>query len=229
MKKTSCILIALVVLAGLISFPAPSLAAESPVRVLLSTEGRDVLTLDLDGAYVFDDGVEVTGGTLTVAASGSGVKVSHSELGELFTEDRVTLTSLSGQNLFRLATAKGKERRYKGDVTFRVVDGTVQAVNTVGMEDYLVGVAVPEIGKDTPEAALKAGMIAIKGFALAEMGANGSKAYDLDDTTSDQLYYGYFPDAKRVLDCAAQVADETLLYNGSSFKTHYAPATAASS
>ena len=45
MKKTVCILIALVMLAGLISFPASSLAEESPVRVLLSAESRDALTI----------------------------------------------------------------------------------------------------------------------------------------------------------------------------------------
>ncbi len=45
MKKTACILIALVMLAGLISFPASSLAADSPARVLPSAEGRDALTI----------------------------------------------------------------------------------------------------------------------------------------------------------------------------------------
>ena len=220
MKKIVCILIALICIAGPISFPASSQAAETPVRVRLSTEGRDVLSLGLSGTYDLN-GVEVAGGDLTVSASGADLVVTHSGLGELFTGDRVTLTSRERENVFSLATAKGKTRTYRGDVTFSVSGSAVQAVNTVGMEDYIVGVAVPELGKDAPEAMLKAGMIAIKGFALAEVGANGNKDFDLDDTSSDQIYYGYDPSWKKVIQYAGQVADETLLYNGSAFKTHY--------
>ena len=76
MKKKLCIFIALIMLAGLLSFPPPSQAEESPVRVLLSTEGRDTLTLTLSGTYTLE-GTEIAGGTLTVAVSGTEVVVTH--------------------------------------------------------------------------------------------------------------------------------------------------------
>ena len=223
MKKQLCLFIALVMVAGLISFPVSTFAQDDPVRVLLSTEGRDVLTLTLSGTYTAN-GVTLTGGTLTVAVSGMDVVATHDQQGELFAGERFTLSAAAeaGEDAcFTLATAGAKERQYKGDVTFDVSAGAVRAVNTVGMEAYIAGVAVPEVGKNAAEALLKAAMVAAKGYALAEMGVSGSKAYDVDDTSADQVYNGYFPTADRVNACAAEVAGETLLYNGQPIKTHY--------
>ncbi len=220
MKKELCIFIALVLLAGLISIPPTVRAEESNVRVRLTTEGRDVLTLPLSGTYTLE-GTEITGGTLTVAVSGTEVVVTHDQLGALFTGERVTLTAQDRANLFTLATAGGKERTYRGSVTFDVSDGAVRAVNTVGMEDYMLGVAVAEVGRDASEALLKAAMIAAKGYALAEIGVSGSKAYDVDDTSSDQVYNGFYPTAEKAIACAAEVADETLMLDGKPVKTVY--------
>ena len=220
MKKKLCIFIALVLLAGLISIPPTVRAEESNVRVRLTTEGRDVLTLPLSGTYTLE-GTEITGGTLTVAVSGTEVVVTHDQLGALFTGERVTLTAQDRANLFTLATAGGKERTYRGSVTFDVSDGAVRAVNTVGMEDYMLGVAVAEVGRDASEALLKAAMIAAKGYALAEIGVSGSKAYDVDDTSSDQVYNGFYPTAEKAIACAAEVADETLMLDGEPVKTVY--------
>ena len=220
MKKKLCIFIALVLLAGLISIPPTVRAEESNVRVRLTTEGRDVLTLPLSGTYTLE-GTEITGGTLTVAVSGTEVVVTHDQLGALFTGERVTLTAQDRANLFTLATAGGKERTYRGSVTFDVSDGAVRAVNTVGMEDYMLGVTVAEVGRDASEALLKAAMIAAKGYALAEIGVSGSKAYDVDDTSSDQVYNGFYPTAEKAIACAAEVADETLMLDGKPVKTVY--------
>ena len=220
MKKKLCIFIALVLLAGLISIPPTVRAEESNVRVRLTTEGRDVLTLPLSGTYTLE-GTEITGGTLTVAVSGTEVVVTHDQLGALFTGERVTLTAQDRANLFTLATAGGKERTYRGSVTFDVSDGAVRAVNTVGMEDYMLGVAVAEVGRDASEALLKAALIAAKGYALAEIGVSGSKAYDVDDTSSDQVYNGFYPTAEKAIACAAEVADETLMLDGKPVKTVY--------
>ena len=220
MKKKLCIFIALVLLAGLISIPPTVRAEESNVRVRLTTEGRDVLTLPLSGTYTLE-GTEITGGTLTVAVSGTEVVVTHDQLGALFTGERVTLTAQDRANLFTLATAGGKERTYRGSVTFDVSDGAVRAVNTVDMEDYMLGVAVAEVGRDASEALLKAAMIAAKGYALAEIGVSGSKAYDVDDTSSDQVYNGFYPTAEKAIACAAEVADETLMLDGKPVKTVY--------
>ena len=220
MKKKLCIFVALVLLAGLISITPNDRAAGSNVRVRLPTEGRDVLTLPLSGTYTLE-GTEITGGTLTVAVSGTEVVVTHDQLGALFTGERVTLTAQDRANLFTLATAGGKERTYRGSVTFDVSDGAVRAVNTVGMEDYMLGVAVAEVGRDASEALLKAAMIAAKGYALAEIGVSGSKAYDVDDTSSDQVYNGFYPTAEKAIACAAEVADETLMLDGKPVKTVY--------
>ena len=85
----------------------------------------------------------------------------------------------------------------------------------------MLGVAVAEVGRDASEALLKAAMIAAKGYALAEIGVSGSKAYDVDDTSSDQVYNGFYPTAEKAIACAAEVADETLMLDGKPVKTVY--------
>lgn len=219
MKRKLCIFIVLVMLAGLLSFPPFARAEESSVRVLLSTEGRDTLTLGLSGTYALND-VEITGGTLTVTVSGTKVAVTHSALGELFTGEKVTLTTKDRANLFTLATEGGKERAYRGSVTFDISDGAVRAVNTVGMEDYMLGVAICEVDKNSPDELLKAQLLAAKCFALAEVEVSHSKAYDVRDKT-DQVYHGYDATAKKAIALAAEVADQTLLMDGKTVKTYY--------
>ena len=207
MKKIVCVIIALALLAGIISFPPPSQAEESAVRVLLSTEGRDTLTLELSGTYVLN-GVEITGGALTVAATGSEVAVSHSELGELFTGAEVTLTSQDEESLFTLTDGEGAAHSYRGDATFDVSDGNLRVVNTVSMEAYILGVALAEAGPNASDDELREAMFAARIYARKQVKERAKKAYDVKDSGSENDYFGYDPEAANAIAWAAQVVDE---------------------
>ncbi len=192
------------------------------MRVLLSTGNKESLTLELFGTYTCGEAI-VENGTITVTASGNAVTVKHSEAGMLVADGEVGEVSLVSEGGYAtVATASDKVRKYTGSMTFYAEDGVVRAVNTVSMTEYICGVAVPEVGRDADENLLKVALLTAKGFALAEL--KPKKAYDVRDTTSDQLYYGYFPDAEKVLSAAEEVSDLTLLYQGKTVKTHYGSA-----
>lgn len=204
----------------------PTLSAQAEaeqVRVLLSTGSKSSLTLELFGSYTFGD-TTMENGTLIVKAEGSKVTLTHSKKGTLYSGTGEGVLSQTGEEkgYVTLATASDKVRKYTGSMTFYAEDGIARAVNTVSMSDYICGVAVPEVGRDADENILKVALLTAKGFALAEL--KPKKKYDVRDTTSDQLYYGYFPDADRVLAAAEEVGDMTLLYEGKVVKTHYGSA-----
>lgn len=192
------------------------------MRVLLSTGSKESLTLELFGTYTCGEAI-VENGILTVTASKKSVTVKHSEAGTLVADGEIGELSLVSEGGYvTLATASDKVRKYTGSMTFYAEDGVVRAVNSVSMTEYICGVAVPEVGRDADENLLKVALLTAKGFALAEL--KPKKTYDVRDTTSDQLYYGYFPDAEKVLSAAEEVSDLTLLYEGKTVKTHYGSA-----
>lgn len=222
MKRKFSLLFICLILTTLLPVP-PVEAEEEQVRILLSTGSKSTLTLELFGAYTCED-TTVEGGTLTVSSSGSTVTLTHSAMGTLYTGTNIGVLQAFGEEkgYVTLATASEKVRKYTGSMSFYAEDGIVRTVNTVSMTDYICGVAVPEVGRDADENILKVALLTAKGFALSEL--KPKKKYDVRDTTSDQLYYGYFPDADRVLAAAEEVRDVTVMYEGKPVKTHYGSA-----
>lgn len=223
MKRHVSICILCALLLCLLPAPAPVRGEGEQVRVLLSTQNKTELSLELKGIYHCEDTL-LEGGSLDVSLKNGKITLTHSALGTVYEgKGPASLQQAETEKGYvLLATAKSKVRKYTGEITFYDRNGVVGTVNTVSMEDYICGVAVPEVGRDAPEALLKAALLTAKGFALAEL--QPKQAYDVGDTTLDQLYYGYFPDAVKVMEAAAQVSGMTLLYKGKPVKTHYSAA-----
>ena len=223
MKRHVSICILCALLLCLLPAPAPVRGEGEQVRVLLSTQNKTELSLELKGIYRCEDTLLEEGG-LDVSLKNGKITLTHSALGTVYEGKGPASLQQAGaeKGYVLLATAKGKVRKYTGEIAFYDRNGVVGTVNTVSMEDYICGVAVPEVGRDAPEALLKAALLTAKGFALAEL--QPKQAYDVGDTTLDQLYYGYFPDAVKVMEAAAQVSGMTLLYKGKPVKTHYSAA-----
>ena len=223
MKRHVSICILCALLLCLLPAPAPVRGEGEQVRVLLSTQNKTELSLELKGIYRCEDTL-LEGGSLDVSLKNGKITLTHSALGTVYEGKGPASLQQAGteKGYVLLATAKGKVRKYTGEIAFYDRNGVVGTVNTVSMEDYICGVAVPEVGRDAPEALLKAALLTAKGFALAEL--QPKQAYDVGDTTLDQLYYGYFPDAVKVMEAAAQVSGMTLLYKGKPVKTHYSAA-----
>lgn len=82
-----------------------------------------------------------------------------------------------------------KNKWYRGE--FIITNkNKLSVINDIPLEQYLLGVVPAEMSSKWNFEALKAQSIAARSYAVANMGKNGSKGYDLKDNTLDQAYGG---------------------------------------
>ena len=83
---------------------------------------------------------------------------------------------------------------YQGDLTVSAQGGALSCILTIDIEDYLTGVVPYEMSDSFPMEALKAQAVAARTYALRRRAASAGRAYDVVDTTADQVFCGYRPD-----------------------------------
>ena len=91
---------------------------------------------------------------------------------------------------FQLAYPHPASTTYRGSISLVSSGGSVQTVNTVGIEDYLRGVVAAEMDPRWPHEALRTQLIASRSYAYALSRRTARRFYDLDDTHSSQNYGG---------------------------------------
>ena len=205
--------LALLACALLLAAPLPGRTARAEtgtVRVLLSVESTDTLSVKVKGGYMLaETGASFSGGTLKLTAVGSTVTATHSKKGELFSGKSVTVVRQdprASAGSLRLK-ADGYTRTYLGSLRVTAKNGYLQVVNEVPLSHYLYGVVGYEMNNAWPIEALKAQAVAAKNYAIAHMGGSGS--YDVRDTAADQVYKGYVATLKNVIaavDATMQIA-----------------------
>ena len=183
--------------------PAPV----SRVRVLLA-EGAKSLKLsstggwavvDADGeAHDLDPGAVTLGPALRVTTSGAA---DPAELPPpLSFVPRGTPLQLAG-------------RAYRGSIQVtKTPKGKLQAVNVVGLEDYLRGVVPSEMPSTWPAEALKAQAVAARSYALAQL-ATG-KPYDLFSDVRSQVYGGIAAESAPANAAIDATRGTVVLYDG---------------
>ncbi len=225
MKKLLCLLLSLLLLP--VALPAAAADdAETVVRVLLSSNGADTLKVSLSGKYAVGDKT-VTGGTVTAKISNGTITVSHSSAGTLATTKtsaRLRRIGTDANTILTFDNPKHGTRKYYGDFVFCNDNGTLRLINYVGMHHYLYGVVSGEMSDSSKPDVLKTEAICAKGFALAEVEARQSKYFDVYDTTTSQLYYGYIASDVNTIAAVDAVWKQTLRYNGKTVKTYYSTA-----
>lgn len=87
--------------------------------------------------------------------------------------------------------------RYRGSISFRINNSKLDVINNVEMEDYLKGVVPKELSASYPLEALKAQAIVSRSFAMANINKYKKLGYNLNDTTSSQVYRGLDAEEKR--------------------------------
>ncbi|MGN0778427.1 MAG: SpoIID/LytB domain-containing protein [Aristaeellaceae bacterium] len=193
MKRLLRLLCALLCLALL---PLPVLGDESApnVRVLLRRLNlTDRADLILDGVYTaatgsaasmaFPKGSEVTvqirAGQLYLFYQGMSMQV-----GESIRFIRNASDSQSSEGI----RFSEDGNLYPGDLSLSIEGGELQPILTLSVEDYLQGVVPYEMSNSFPLEALKAQAVCARTYALSKV--NSSAAYDLVDTTNDQVFRG---------------------------------------
>lgn len=110
-------------------------------------------------------------------------------------------------------------KRYRGELRVSVVAGSLQVVNVLGLEAYLVGVVPGEVPKDWPLEALKAQAVAARTYAV--VGLLRGKPYDLYADVRSQVYYGLDAEATSTTAAVKATRGQIVTYEGEPAQTLY--------
>ena len=174
------------------------------LRVLLkSLESPTALGITLTGPYSIenDSGFRFETDTdLSVAASGGDLYLKCSGL-TINMGTSLTLTRAASDNPYAglMIHETGRETVYCGDLKLTNDKGTIVPVLTVDIEDYLYGVVPYEMSDSFPVEALKAQAVAARTYAMSRKSGAAARAYDVVDTTADQVYRGVNPSSENAI------------------------------
>jgi stage II sporulation protein D len=90
----------------------------------------------------------------------------------------------------------------------------VRIANILSFEQYVPGVVVNESIASFGTEALKAQAITARGYAIANLGRFAARGFDIDDSTSSQVYRGQSSEQKVAIRAARLTADQVMTRNG---------------
>lgn len=114
-----------------------------------------------------------------------------------------------------------KRRWYRGDIIIYNTGGRLTIVNTLPIEEYLMGVVPSEMPSKWNIEAQKAQAIAARSYALANLGKRSNKGYDLKDTAADQAYGGASSETPQTTHAVLSTRGEVLLYDNKIIPAYY--------
>ena len=124
-----------------------------------------------------------------------------------------TPTELAGPILFLPGTAPLElDRAYRGQIAVSVTGQKLDAVNVLGLEQYLQGVVAQEMPSAWPDEALKAQAVAARSYALAHR--LSGKAFDLYADVRSQVYGGIAGEHVRTTAAVQATKGQVLLWEG---------------
>ena len=111
---------------------------------------------------------------------------------------------------------------YPGSIMFRNINGKLDAINSVDVEDYLRGVVPYEIGKldSSRIEALKAQAVAARTYAYKHFNSRESMGFDVYADTKDQVYKG-LESATPLTDAAVKATAGVVMTYGGEFIIAY--------
>ena len=114
-----------------------------------------------------------------------------------------------------------KKRWYRGDIVIYNIQGKLTVVNSLPLEEYLMGVVPAEMPSKWNIEAHKAQAIAARSYALANLNKRGSKGYDLKDTPHDQAYGGASSETPQTTRAVLSTRGEVLTYDDKIIPAYY--------
>lgn len=173
--------------------------------------------LEGDGGFYFDRNTRLAlscvSGNIYMAVSGLTINMGSS----------MTLTRhqvAEGEENGIYIDESEKDALFCGDLTLSATENGLQPILKLQIEDYLCGVVAYEMSDSFPIEALKAQAVAARTYALQRKWNAGKKAYDVVDTTGDQVYKGYIGDYVNVIEAVQATRGVVGVYNGG-FATCY--------
>jgi stage II sporulation protein D len=122
-------------------------------------------------------------------------------------------TELTGPILFLPGTEPLElDRPYRGQIEVAVAGQKLNAINVVGLEQYLQGVVPQEMPSAWPDEALKAQAVAARSYALSRR--LSGKTFDLYADVRSQVYGGVAAESPRTTAAVQATKGEVLLWEG---------------
>ena len=114
-----------------------------------------------------------------------------------------------------------KRKWYRGDMIIYNVAQSLTIVNSLPLEEYLMGVVPAEMPSKWNIEAHKAQAIAARSYALANLNKRGSRGYDLKDTPHDQAYGGASSETPQTTRAVLSTKGEVLTYDSKIIPAYY--------
>ncbi len=114
-----------------------------------------------------------------------------------------------------------KRRWYRGEFIIENRGGKLVVINSLPLEDYLLGVVPSEMPSKWNYEALKAQAIAARSYAIANRGKRASHGYDLKDTPEDQAYGGASSETATTNSAVIETKGEVITYNRKIIPAYY--------
>ena len=131
-------------------------------------------------------------------------------------KDRITIRTLDSNSYICI-----KQKWYKGTIHIINNNGNMTVINDVGIEDYVRGVTPAEMPSSWNMEALKAQAIAVRSYAIANLGKHASQGFDLLDSTMDQVYNGVLAETSATNQAVEETKGLVLTYNNKIISTMY--------
>src|SRR4051794_12609479 len=186
-----------------------------------TTSDRPVRVLLLDGvrAVNFSGAGTACGRTLM---PGKGYVAKRKSSGVALRTKKGTLVARCGGVLTATGApsvgVRGKGT-YRGDLEVRASTSGLDAINIVGLEDYIRGVVGKESPPSWPIEELKAQAVASRSFVVST-GAHGS-TFDVFDDTRSQAYGGIAAESARTDQAVSATRLQAVMYRGKVAQTFY--------
>ena len=218
---SSLILILMIVASCVPAFSEQVGGFSGTVRILLSNLNlTESLKIGVYGSYTIEDRISFQRGTeLQVRLTNQGLVVFYEGM-SYFPGKQLILRRHRGEegkeNGLRLQEGLNL---YPGDLLISIVGNKLQAVLTIPLEEYLMGVVPYEMNDDFPLEALKAQAIAARTYTLRNL--KPQQAYDMTDTTNDQVYYGLNKDKTNAIKAVQETGGKALYYENALAQCYY--------
>lgn len=183
--------------------------------IVIGSVSGFTLGSEVDGVFTPSISVEETEVTVTASADG-GINVGqYTFLPEQFP----TLYPVSGN-----ITIDGAE--YRGGAQFkRINGGALTVINVVNLEEYLYSVIGKEMSPSWNIEALKAQAVCARGFAISNKNKFARYGFNLDNTTSSQVYKGVSTEAESTRRAVDETRGTVLMYDGGIIESIYCSCT----
>lgn len=119
------------------------------------------------------------------------------------------ITLSSSNNKFKI-----EKKEYRGELELLSNNSSLTAINYIGLQDYLYGVLPKEISPEWELDALKAQAICSRNFTVTNMGKFKKYGFDLDTTTTSQVYGGIAAEHQRTNRAVDETEGEIGYYQG---------------